>query len=181
MKIDSYSVINDDSHLLCRSQFSDPTGNCSDGAVSQNKGNPCDTSADCPSVDGSTSGQCSCGWNPTGTRYCDLLPGDDEWVTARQLFIDYYTATLDTCNTDARWEPCGQTALYNQWMCANLRAQNYPYMVDEGTLDCMNNLYEYLPIFSDIYTYCYAGAVNALMGKATVAAFGALIVTFTLL
>ena len=54
-------------------------------------------------------------------------------------------------------------------------------MVDEGTLDCMNNLYEYLPVFSDIYAYCYAGAVNALLGKATVAAFAALIVTFTLL
>jgi hypothetical protein len=33
-------------------------------------------------------------------------------------------------------------------------------MVDEGTLDCMENLYEYLPMFSDIYKYCYSGAVS---------------------
>jgi hypothetical protein len=38
MQIDSYSVINEDSHLMCRSQFSDPTGNCSEGAISTRKG-----------------------------------------------------------------------------------------------------------------------------------------------
>ena len=109
MKIDTYQVINDDSHLLCRSQYSDPTGNCSDGSVSLNKGAICESSADCPSVDGSTSAECNCGWNPLGTQYCDLLPGDEEWLNVRSLFLKYYSATLNTCNVDARWEPCGQT------------------------------------------------------------------------
>lgn len=141
MQMDSYSVINEDSHLLCRSQFSDPTGNCSDGAVSKNKGKQCDTNDDCPSDDGATTSKCSCGWNAGKKRYCDLLPGDDEWVKVRELFVAYFTATRDTCNTDARWEPCNSKTLYYKWMCAKLRAENYPNLVDEGSLPCMANLY----------------------------------------
>jgi len=41
MKIDSYSVINDDSHLLCRSQYADSKGVCQAGLRSKNKGKPC--------------------------------------------------------------------------------------------------------------------------------------------
>ena len=41
-------------------------------------------------------------------------------------------------------------------MCAKLRAENYPLLVDEGTLSCMDNLYAYLPVFSDIHKYCYS-------------------------
>ncbi len=166
MMIDSYSVINEDSHLLCRSQYADPTGNCSDGAISLNKGQPCDTSADCPSKDGSTTAKCSCGWNGSKTRYCDLLPGDDEWLEVRDLFVEYFTATRDTCNTDARWEPCAARSVYYKWMCAKLRAENYPLLVDEGTLTCMDNLYAYLPIFSDIYEYCYSQASTLVAGAA---------------
>jgi hypothetical protein len=70
-----------------------------------------------------------------------LLPGDDEWLNVRKLFLDYYLATRETCNTDARWEPCNAKAKYNAWMCAKLKAENYAYMIDEGTLDCMANLY----------------------------------------
>ena len=167
MQIDSYSVINEDSHLLCRSMYSDPTGNCSDGSVSKNKGKACDTSADCPSEDGLTTARCTCGWNDKKIRYCDLLPGDDEWTNVKDLFKLYFTATRDNCNTDARWEPCGAKDLYNKWMCAKLRAENYPLLVDEGTLSCMDSLYAYLPIFSDIHKYCRAGAsiiVQGLLG-----------------
>lgn len=67
MKIGSYTTVNDDSHLLCRSQYSDPNGNCSDGQVSVNKGYPCNlTVPSCPSADGSTQAECNCGWNPNG-------------------------------------------------------------------------------------------------------------------
>ena len=55
-------------------------------------------------------------------------------------------------------------------MCAKLRAENYPMLVDEGSLPCMENLYSQLPIFSDIHKYCYslgvkltAGIVGAVM------------------
>ncbi len=74
------------------------------------------------------------------------------------LFVQYFTATRDTCNTDARWKPCNAQKLYYQWMCARLRAENYPLLIDEGTLPCMENLYAYLPIFSDIRKYCAADA-----------------------
>lgn len=80
-----------------------------------------------------------------------MLPGDDEWVNVRALFLAYYEATIDTCNTDARWEQCGVPDLYNAWMCAKLRAESYALLVDEGTLPCMENLYAHLPVFSDIY------------------------------
>lgn len=107
MRIDTYSYISEDSHLLCRSQFADPTGNCSAGAVSKNKGKECKTDADCPSIDGKITARCSCGWNSKKSKYCDLLPGDDEWIEVRKNFREYYTATRDTCNSDARWEACG--------------------------------------------------------------------------
>lgn len=163
MQIDSYSVINEDSHLLCRSQFADPTGNCSDGAVSARKGKQCDTNDDCPSDDGATLAPCKCGWNSKKNRYCDLLPGDDEWVAVRDLFVQYFTATRDTCNTDSRWGPCNARTLYYQWMCAKLRAENYPLLIDEGTLPCMENLYAYLPVFSDIRKYCTGNAYKLVV------------------
>lgn len=102
---------------------------------------------DCPSSDGVTYAKCNCGWNSDKTKYCDLLPGDDEWVNVRTLFSNYYSATRDTCNTAARWGECSQTALYNQWMCAKLLAENYVIMIDAMNLDCMANMYQYLPIF----------------------------------
>ena len=110
-------------------------------------------------------GECNCGWNNGGTRYCDLLPGDDEWVNVRELFLAYYTTTLDTCNTDARWEPCNSPKAYKTWMCAKLKAENYPYMIDEGILPCMANLYAYLPTFSDIDTYCKSYAHTLMVSS----------------
>ena len=83
----------------------------------------------------------------------------------RSLFIDYYTATRDTCNTDNRWGPCNAESLFNNYMCAKLRAENYALLVDEGSLYCMSGLQSYLPIFSDIYQYCgLAVSLNSFMG-----------------
>ncbi len=77
MKIDSYAVVNDDSHLLCRSQNADSRGICQAGYKSKNKGKPCKTNKDCPSVeDPNVFANCKCGWNEKKIRYCDLLPGD---------------------------------------------------------------------------------------------------------
>jgi len=84
------------------------------------------------------------------------LPGDDEWVKVRELFVQYFTATRDVCNTDARWEACNSKALYNKWMCAKLRAENYVMLLDEGTLPCMENLYSQIPVFADIHKYCFS-------------------------
>jgi hypothetical protein len=49
-------------------------------------------------------------------------------------------------------------------MCAKLKAENYAMMVDEGTLACMDNLYAYLPVFGDIYEFCYSSASSLLLG-----------------
>ena len=153
-KIDTYSVIDEESHMLCKSQYSDPTGNCSDGAISKKKGQTCDTDEDCKSVGDTTYGKCLCGFNTAKTKYCDLLPGDDEWKDVRLKFTAYFEASRENCNTDARWEQCGQQSLYYTWMCAKLKAENYVLLIDVNTLPCMSNLYQYLPVFEDIYFYC---------------------------
>ena len=52
MRINSYSVVNDDSHLLCLSQYSNASGVCSEGAVSTYKGQYCNSSNDCNGTQG---------------------------------------------------------------------------------------------------------------------------------
>jgi hypothetical protein len=49
------------------------------------------------------------------------------------------------------------------WICAKLRAENYPLLIDEGTLPCMENLYAYLPVFSDIRKYCTGNAYKLVV------------------
>jgi hypothetical protein len=98
--------------------------------------------------------KCSCGWNENKTRYCDLLPGDQEWVKVRELFKTYFEATKVNCNTEARWEQCSDPKLYNEWMCAKLKAENYAYLIDDGKLNCTENLYAHIPVFKDITKYC---------------------------
>eukprot|EP00347_Sterkiella_histriomuscorum_P013216 403365562 len=153
-KIDNYAVVNEDSHLLCKSQYANPYGQCSEGTKSTNKGVSCEIDDDCPSSDGTTYAKCNCGWNSEKTKYCDLLPGDDEWVDVRSKFNDYFQATRENCNTDARWEQCSEKSLYNTWMCAKLKAENYALMIDAKNLDCMATLFQYLPVFDEIYHYC---------------------------
>jgi hypothetical protein len=47
------------------------------------QGQKCNTDSDCPASDGLTSAKCRCGFNSNGTKYCDILPGDSEWVITR--------------------------------------------------------------------------------------------------
>ncbi len=101
----------------------------------------CEIDDDCPSKDGLTTGKCKCGWNTEKTKYCDLLPGDDEWVDVRTKFQAYFDSTRENCNTDARWQECGEKTLFNDWMCAKLKAENYALMIDANNLDCMKNLF----------------------------------------
>ena len=61
MKIDSYSVINEDSHLLCRSQYANASGICSSGIESLNKGKVCKNNTMCPSSDPNIKANCKCG------------------------------------------------------------------------------------------------------------------------
>ena len=82
--------MNEDSHLLCKSQYADANGICREGPVSKNKGQACDIDDDCPSTDGSTQGKCKCAWDSDKTKYCDLIPGDSEWVDVRSYFNDYF-------------------------------------------------------------------------------------------
>ena len=83
-------VVNEDSHLLCKSQYANPLGVCSEGTKSTNKGQTCEIDDDCPSSDGTSYAKCMCGWNTDKIKYCDLLPGDDEWVDVRSKFNDYF-------------------------------------------------------------------------------------------
>lgn len=45
-------------------------------------------------------------------------------------------------------------------MCSKLMAENYVLMIDAYSLSCMADLFRYLPVFSDIYTYCDYGLLQ---------------------
>ena len=46
-------------------------------------------------------------------------------------------------------------------------------LVDEGSLFCMENLYAYLPIFSDIHKYCYSNAIGIISSFSVLVAVAA--------
>ena len=71
------------SNLLCVSGYADSNGLCGQGLKSSNKGKVCFTDSDCPTNDATVNAPCKCGVNSNGTRYCDIMPGDSEWVNAR--------------------------------------------------------------------------------------------------
>lgn len=49
------------------------------------RGQPCNHTFDCPANElGQGFANCSCSWNGDKQRYCNILPGDIEWVTARE-------------------------------------------------------------------------------------------------
>lgn len=80
-------------NLVCKSGYADENGICTDGIKSKYKGNYkilflfkgqiCYTDSECSTDDPSISAPCKCGFNGDGTKYCDIMPGDTEWVTAR--------------------------------------------------------------------------------------------------
>ena len=43
------------------------------------KGLTCNIDEDCPASINGTYAKCVCGWNSDRQKYCDLLPGDEEW------------------------------------------------------------------------------------------------------
>jgi len=98
--------------------------------------------------------ECKCSWNAEKNKYCDILPGDDEWVDAREAFREYFLATRNDCNTAARWEPCGKYELYNDWQCKKLKAENYVWLRSASSLQCMPNLWNDLPMFAQEALYC---------------------------
>ena len=150
--VGSVSEVDEDSHLLCSSQYFDPaTGICKDGPTSPNKGKSCTLDADCGG-----GAECKCGWNENGNKFCDVLPGDNEWTKSRDKFIKYYEATNDNCNTAARWEECSQPKLFYSWKCAELKAKYYPYTIEDksSNLTCMDTLRSDLPIFKEIDDIC---------------------------
>ena len=50
---------------------------------------------DCPTTDPSVFAPCKCGHTAKGTKYCDILGGDDEWVASYALVSNY--TTNDCC------------------------------------------------------------------------------------
>lgn len=83
----------EDSNLLCETMvFDKETGKCSNGKKSKNKGKKCDADEECllEGKDIVIEGLCKCGWNNLGHKYCDILDGDDAWVTSRQKVIQIY-------------------------------------------------------------------------------------------
>jgi len=52
-------------------------------------------------------------------------------------------------------------------MCAKLSADNYVVMIDAMNLPCMADMFQDLPVFSDIYTYC--NKATAMIGAIAIA------------
>lgn len=79
--------------LLCQSGYADSNGICGQGLKSIQKGRKeflfmiagkvCRTDSDCPTNDMNNLAKCKCGFNSNGTKYCDIMPGDTEWVQTR--------------------------------------------------------------------------------------------------
>ncbi len=126
------------------------TGLCEDGDTSSNKGKSCTSDSDCAGA------KCECGWNNQGAKFCGLLPGDDEWKTARAKFKTYFEATKDTCSSAERWGECSEPGKYYSWKCEELKAQNYAILIEDtsANLTCMNTLRQDLPTFKTIDEIC---------------------------
>ena len=126
-----------------------------DGPMSEKKGKACNVDTDCPSDQAGVYASCTCGWSTTGQKYCDLLPGDDEWRAVFDSFRAYFDATKDDCNVASRWGECGQTELYRDWMCKWYKAEYYVILgYNDTALPCMEKLKTSLPIFKEVEKYC---------------------------
>ena len=82
-QIGTTQFYDDDSKLLCASQYYNSSGYCQTGPKSTNKGKECNSTTECPSDVAGINAACSCGWNSEGKKYCSILEGDDEWVDAK--------------------------------------------------------------------------------------------------
>jgi len=127
------------------------------------KGQPCLSSSDCPTKSGSFA-PCKCGFNSNGTKYCDIMPGDTQWVTTRLAFKGYWDAT-GSCHLANRWGACDQNALYYTWKCLEAKAEYYVYTLNTTSTPCVNNSNTAIPIFSDLNYYCsLTGSGSILKG-----------------
>lgn len=69
----------------------------------------CTVDSDCVStrddyfVNGQLEGHCYCGYNPTGTSYCSLFPGDTPVKDNNEYLLDWLRSSqIDSCNTMRR-------------------------------------------------------------------------------
>eukprot|EP01017_Pseudomicrothorax_dubius_P014017 TRINITY_DN1642_c0_g1_i7.p1 TRINITY_DN1642_c0_g1~~TRINITY_DN1642_c0_g1_i7.p1 ORF type:complete len:199 (+),score=7.24 TRINITY_DN1642_c0_g1_i7:148-744(+) len=71
-------------NLVCKTGWADENGICTGGPKSKNRGNPCQTDRDCETDNPSIFAKCLCGMSETGTKFCDIMAGDEEWVSSRR-------------------------------------------------------------------------------------------------
>lgn len=54
---------------------------------------------DCPTTDPVTYASCKCGHTSKGTKYCDILGGDDEWTESYALVNDKFNQNFSLKHT----------------------------------------------------------------------------------
>jgi len=75
-------------HLVCESQYADQSGKCMTPPVSLKRGEECSSNSECLSSGETGFAQCKCGFSTTGKKYCDILPGDVEWIDANRKVLN---------------------------------------------------------------------------------------------
>jgi len=137
---------------VCRSGWVDQLdGRCSDGVQSKNKGQVCLTDNDCPTSRTGVYASCKCGYNVNGTKYCDVEGGDEEWMQAREAFVEYIQASK-ACHNAARWSECGNKEAYSKWRCAEYKALHYVELINNPK--CLKDMYASLPGYREMNAYC---------------------------
>ena len=127
------------------------TGLCRDGrcmedlhTVSATFPVPCDTSEDCEAVDAhgdSYYSECQCGLNPTGQKYCAVLPSDEvgsDYVGMLRLWTQ--GEEIARCNTQRRWSLHCMASVWKscrvlEFLYKQYRYRDFPLLID--TLDCI--------------------------------------------
>ena len=109
-------------------------------------GQQCTDNTNCLSSDSNFQSTCKCGWNSTGLKYCDALPGDQPYIDARAAFREYYDATAN-CHLASRWGECELSQKYHNWKCKELSAQYYVELLNIESLKCMSDVKKDLPIY----------------------------------
>lgn len=89
-------------------------------------------------------GVCSCGYNPTGTAYCSLFPGDQPYQLALSSLAALIAKhTFLACNTARRFQPdCLKTVdptLYETYRVQSVYAEFYPQL--QGNDNCVKRIY----------------------------------------
>ena len=85
------------------------------------KGEFCTTDADCPTTDKQVFAACKCGFSDTGSKFCDIEGGDDEWVAATEAFALYVETSLN-CHSAEGWGECHENEYFLDWKCKEYKA-----------------------------------------------------------